>query len=701
MSSAIEEESVQNRLTRILREKYAREGENCMVFPSYNSAKRCREYVRYLIARNRSLDNESSQVSKRLRILQLATPKPMNNVESRTKKECKIATLFFDQSYLPLVKDYSNMSGEIISILMATYVLKELFLVEHSSSINRDIHSDTIPIPNMIDTNSNVHISHQDDYLQDRYGRHNDLSMANHDTARIKRRLALQPKNCPILEDNHSNTTTLVDSSSNENYANTSPSLERQDILNTLLLSPEDMIFNSSNSLLDPMTLNDFETSLDQLTMSSIVPAEPIDGTFDIEFNNSSNPRTGTAPATTTNNNNNNNNNTNLNCPPVNISNRFRANPNTDIYLFPNGKNAIFATHRFLIDLDYKRIQRLRYTNSSSPINNGNLENNILINNTNNTTNTITSTTTLTTIINNNLGNNLESEQLPYKKTVLFGYSKDSTFKILNRYENTYYLENDNPFKSLEEILERGEQILGVYLEAPSSKTLDMYNLKKLKKLSNDYGFLIIIDESICSHLYINVLKYCDIITCDLCTTLRFNNNQTCSNEDVTNNGGGVVLNKDSKNYEEMKLFFQQEYKNDNFDIVWCQDIITWEFESREFIRTSINCDLNTLKIIEYLQGNSKPQKYHVKYPNLKEDSLKNYNGMLYGSRKQNNIAYGNIFDIRTSKDIANKLSQIHGISVNEAPLKSNNTFTTLNWRITVGNVDGNRLLEDIKNVLP
>lgn len=122
--------SVIQELAKNIEAKYGREGERCMVFPSYKVAKRCREFVK----------SKSEIENIVVRILQLSTPAPADESEKSTVIESNIGVIFFPASEFPLAKNYWQHSGEGISSRMGEYVLRELFQKEKKSSVYRGSH---------------------------------------------------------------------------------------------------------------------------------------------------------------------------------------------------------------------------------------------------------------------------------------------------------------------------------------------------------------------------------------------------------------------------------------------------------------------------------------------------------------------------------------------------------------------------------
>ncbi|KAK6466012.1 cystathionine gamma-synthase [Scheffersomyces coipomensis] len=104
-------------LSQKIESKYGREGERCMIFPSYKVAKRCREFIK----------SKSDLEGLFVRVLQLSTPPPADEEEKSTIIQSTIGVVFFPASQFPLAKNYWQHSGEGISSRMGEYVLKALF----------------------------------------------------------------------------------------------------------------------------------------------------------------------------------------------------------------------------------------------------------------------------------------------------------------------------------------------------------------------------------------------------------------------------------------------------------------------------------------------------------------------------------------------------------------------------------------------
>ncbi|CAK7908745.1 cystathionine gamma-synthase [[Candida] anglica] len=103
-------------LGRGIEAKYGREGERCMIFPTYKVAKRCREFIR----------EKCNKPNVLIRVLQLSTRAPADDNERSTVIETNIGVVLFPGELFPFAKNYWQHSGEGISSRMGQYLLKEL-----------------------------------------------------------------------------------------------------------------------------------------------------------------------------------------------------------------------------------------------------------------------------------------------------------------------------------------------------------------------------------------------------------------------------------------------------------------------------------------------------------------------------------------------------------------------------------------------
>ncbi|CDO92207.1 unnamed protein product [Kluyveromyces dobzhanskii CBS 2104] len=573
------------KLCNVLKDKYAKQDETCLVFPSYEVAKRCREYCK--------VKNEDTSKNK-IRILQLATSKPLNKEEESWKRECKIAVVFAHSNLFPLLKQYWQHSGEIISSRLAEYVLDELFEIE-----NKD---------------GKMVAKQGEEFVESRFGRSLDFSFANRAKLLIKRRIARKVVDVDEDEEEHA---PANDSENFEDFENPSTPANTVEPDHGSSLSFDHTAEEPVEDIVRVQFTggdDDDDGNFVDMNQNSTIPAEPIDE-VDFEQINISPPspeRETTAPMSMTDA-----------IDSSSASSSIHLNPERDVFLFPSGMASIFTAHRLLLELDSKRVKRNNVdTLSNTPIGYGGL----------------------------------------YKKTVMYGFPYTDTLSILRKFNHTHFLGHGdcNAMNELKEILHSGEQILAVFIESPSNPLLKMGDLAELKRLADLYGFYIVIDETVGGFLNIDVLPYADVVCSSLTKIFSGDSNVMA---------GSIVLNPKSRLYEfaTTTLHLTEKWYE---DLLWCEDAICLERNSRDFISRSILVNENTETLLDRVilpqQGEKKLFKkvYYPKYTS--EETKQNYDQV---KAKTEGSGYGGLFsvtfhDIERAKTFFNSLDLCKGPSL-------------------------------------
>ncbi|EJS43093.1 str2p [Saccharomyces arboricola H-6] len=295
----------------------------------------------------------------------------------------------------------------------------------------------------------------------------------------------------------------------------------------------------------------------------------------------------------------------------------YHVNPNTDVYLFPSGMASIFTAHRLFLNFDANRLSR-----SSSR------------------------------------QDKLIGYGPPFKKTVMFGFPYTDTLSILREFNHTHFLGqgDSTSMDALKKILHSGEQILAVFIEAPSNPLLKMGDLQELKKLSDLYSFYIVVDETVGGFVNIDVLPYADIVCSSLTKIFSGDSNVIA---------GSLVLNPRGKIYEFARRFMKTE---DGYeDCLWCEDALCLERNSRDFVEraTKVNTKTDVLLTKVLLPQEGKLFK-KIYYPSLtSEETKRNYDNVKCAK----DGGYGGLFsltffDIEKAKKFFNNLELCKGPSL-------------------------------------
>lgn len=599
------------RLNDVLRDKYAKDSEKCLVFSSYSVAKRVREYIKFQNPR------------LKIRILQLSTSDPINDEERTWKQVCKVAVVFINEKHYSFLFEYWKLTGEIISSRVAEYVLHELFIIEKSTKTKtkniNNLNDNLSGEINNTDNDNNTSNNNTIEYIETRFGRSLNFMLADKAKKLIKKRIAtkmVNSNNRSLRRRNRGNDP-AEDFSYNDN--NEYDDDYSDDILNMDLMNLHN--FNDTNSDISDFENECNETNLIHATtystnninnntntnthsitnltidnsfnslntqnnnnsnniIQSLVPAETLtqDEENLLSSNNSELSLTSSHFQNSSNNNNNNNGNS--------------INFNKDVYLFPSGMASIHFAHSILLYLDNERNQRLRMPSS----------------------------------LHLSMSS---SQQIPLrKKTVILGTCIPDTFNLLTKFNDFHFIQSNGSkgLDILKNILHSGEQILTVFVETPNlMNNFEMTNLIDLKRLSELFGFSIIIDQSNGAFININGLKYCDMIVSSL--------GKLFSNFDITNNeedhevmAGSLIVNPRGKMYNEIQSFIKNEYE----DLLWCEDAIHLEQNSRDVINKNNRINKTTLTLLDEVLIPNKNLFKKIYHPSLLEADKEIYDLVRY-----------------------------------------------------------------------
>ena len=159
-------------------------------------------------------------------------------------------------------------------------------------------------------------------------------------------------------------------------------------------------------------------------------------------------------------------------------------------------------------------------------------------------------------------------------KSICFGFPYTDTLKILQKWGPGclfYGHGSSEDLDDLEARLKNGERFLGLFTEAPGNPLLKTPDLVRIRALADQYGFAVVVDETISNFLNINVLRYADIVVSSLTKIFSGDSNVM---------GGSAVLNPHAPYYKLLKDTLKSEYE----DLCWAEDAVFLERNSRDFI---------------------------------------------------------------------------------------------------------------------
>ncbi len=147
---------------------YGRDGESCIIFSSYSSAKRCRAFIK-----DQALKEDPHSIIA-VRILQLTTPAPINDIEASYRIQATISVVFFPTQFFNFAKGYWQHAGEGISSRQGEYVLQEFLRLERKENKTKVTDPD----------------AEYSRFIEERFGRNLDLKFYPKALSALKKRIS-------------------------------------------------------------------------------------------------------------------------------------------------------------------------------------------------------------------------------------------------------------------------------------------------------------------------------------------------------------------------------------------------------------------------------------------------------------------------------------------------------------------------------
>ncbi|KAK4056833.1 Cystathionine gamma-synthase [Microbotryomycetes sp. JL221] len=186
----------------------------------------------------------------------------------------------------------------------------------------------------------------------------------------------------------------------------------------------------------------------------------------------------------------------------------------------------------------------------------------------------------------------------PVGKSVCFGFPYTDTLKILEKWGPGCHffghgLTSDLP--ALRKTLQQSDvPVLALFCEFPSNPLLRTPPLQELRKLADEYGFMIVVDETIAGFVNVEVLPPADIVVSSLTKVFSGDSNVM---------GGSLVLNPNGPFYAELKAEQEATFEDFYFD----EDAIYMERNSRDFQERVAAMNLNAETVCELLRSRRAP----------------------------------------------------------------------------------------------
>ncbi|SCU90783.1 LAFA_0F00232g1_1 [Lachancea sp. 'fantastica'] len=213
----------------------------------------------------------------------------------------------------------------------------------------------------------------------------------------------------------------------------------------------------------------------------------------------------------------------------------------------------------------------------------------------------------------------LQSEDISTHSTVVIGFPFKDTPAVMDRFgpNHFYGLGDSRDIDQLENLLQRGEtRVAAVFTETPSNPLLRFTDLGRIRRLADRYNFCFVIDDTI-GGLNIDILGFADIV----CTSLTklFNGASNAL-------AGSLVVNPSSKFHGFAVSYFSS---SEIEDLLWCQDAVVLERNSRDFQARTLQTNANTEKLLkDVLLPELGTIFKNIHYPSLHPESKVNYDAV-------------------------------------------------------------------------
>lgn len=178
------------------------------------------------------------------------------------------------------------------------------------------------------------------------------------------------------------------------------------------------------------------------------------------------------------------------------------------------------------------------------------------------------------------------------------------TFKVLSRILGfdcvLYRHASPSDLDDLRRDLETGPRIDALFTEFPGNPLLGSMDLERIHHLSAEYGFVVVVDDTVGTSVNVNLLKHCDVI----CTSLTKMFSGKCNVM-----GGSVVFNPLSEHYDNLINEISKLHVNTYFSL----DLLVMEKNSIDFHRRVTLASRNAERIADQLRSHESVSR--VFYP--------------------------------------------------------------------------------------
>ncbi|KAG8917597.1 hypothetical protein FRC01_002348 [Tulasnella sp. 417] len=121
-----------------------------------------------------------------------------------------------------------------------------------------------------------------------------------------------------------------------------------------------------------------------------------------------------------------------------------------------------------------------------------------------------------------------------------------------------------------QEAAESGTPIVALFCEVTTNPLIRSPNLAELRRIADEFDFLLLVDDSIGNFVNVDVMGYTDILATSLTKVFSGRTNVM---------GGSLVLNPQRRHYAALRDRLKSTYE----DLYWHEDVVCMELNSRNF----------------------------------------------------------------------------------------------------------------------
>ncbi|KAF4333862.1 plp-dependent transferase [Fusarium beomiforme] len=228
------------------------------------------------------------------------------------------------------------------------------------------------------------------------------------------------------------------------------------------------------------------------------------------------------------------------------------------------------------------------------------------------------------------------------RKSVMLRVCFYETRHVLNKYgPGLQFFPMGSKMDEIEQFLRdenaRGSPVLSVWTECPSNPLLYTPDLPRLRRLSDELGFTLIVDDTVGGFCNVDVLPVADVIVTSLSKLFS-------GHADVL--AGSIVLNPSSRIYNGLKQLINQEYVND----LYIDDARTLRHNSEDYLHRAAIVNKNAKMLTDWLYKRSKIEHSsikHVYYPTIPHSQAHgNYDVLMRTQTAEFTPGYGCLFSL-------------------------------------------------------